>query len=536
MQVSAAYSAGNWISSWSTTSSTSSTTTSSSTSSVFGPDTLAQFDLEGVLAAQTAYDQPIVPTRVRQETAAGLQYVSALLDVGRYDDARALTESLLEKNPTSAEATHALGVIALRQRDYSTAEQYFRKASFLDSEGGYDVDADVARDLQKSDDEVYALAQRLVKADDTQSRGMSLLSGLVQRNPLQTDARILLGEYQIKTGDATNGLSQYRLAILTADQSQLAHLEDNLDDLVKQAPDSAYVRRLLGETQLALGRNEEAAETFALATELSDQDVVYRAYESPAHVAIGYDKLDDNDIPGAIASFEHARQLDYGNSKARIGLGEAYVARGALRTRLGSLSAAVADFNTAAGKLRNGADEETRAKLASAAFLAGLRIETNHRASGDSVGDESVAFSLAYEFDSDNDTYRAKWAEINHRSGTEFLADGEYADAAAAFKIAYDLYQGNATYRDAAVNAFTLSGAESLGNHDYDDAVSAYRSAYDIGRGDDARLKLASALNARGLSYLADGELRKAREDFLAASRYDPNSSEYQDNYNTAAA
>jgi tetratricopeptide (TPR) repeat protein len=215
-----------------------------------------------------------------------------------------------------------------------------------------------------------------------------------------------------------------------------------------------------------------------------------------------------------------------------VALGEAYLARGELRTRQGSLSAAIADLNTAANKLRGTSNEALRRRLAQSAFTAARMLEAQHLQGGQDVGDESLAFEIAFDLDSDNATYRSKWAEVSQRIGDEFLADEKYRDAAQAYRRAYDLYPENQTYRDAAVSAYTSYGDEQMDKHDYDKAIEAYQAAHDIGRGDAVRVKLAAAYNARGLIYLAEGKLRRARNDFLRAMRLDPNNSEYQNNYN----
>ena len=559
MQVGTDYTQSGLISSLLGSIATSTTSSTSGTSSLFGPATtlslgsrsttstsggyshlgasVAQFDATSILTAQyTATTTTQMSAKALSEQSDGLQSVSGLLDVGRYAEARALAEQLHEKYPTSGPVTHALGVIELTQQNYAEAERYFRQAHYLAPDRGYNSDADVAHQLQNDDDEVFSTARRMVAGSDTRDEGLQLLVGLTQRNPVHTEARMILAEELMNQGDAASSLSQYRMAIGIADEEQLARIEDQLSELVDTAPKAAYVRRLLGETQLRLGKHTEAAATLAAATELSENDALYRAAEAPAHIAIGRDKLSRHDVVGAIASLEYARSLDYGNSDVRVALGEAYIARAELRTRQGSASAAITDLVAASGSLGTYDDDTLSARLARAAFAAGLAIEVQHRASGASVGVEATAFKLAYDTDPNNATYRAKWAEVSSRAGDEFLADEDYLSAAEAYERAYNLFKNNQTHRDSAVNAYLLYGDEQTDKYQHDEAISAYGSAYDIQRSDAARLKLASAHNARGLVRLAEGKMRLAREDFLRATRLDPTNSDYQDNYNSAVS
>ncbi|MFH1746728.1 MAG: tetratricopeptide repeat protein [Planctomycetota bacterium] len=493
---------------------------------------LPQYDLASVLAAAGETAAP-APRQMQAQEQAALQIAAGLIDYGYYDEANAVLDDLLEKYPTSARGVHARGVIELQQRDYKAAERHFNQAHYLDSTLGYDEDAQVAHHLQGSDEEAMLVAQRLVNDPNSRQTGVQLLVGLSQRSPLNTDARILLAESLLQQSDAVNGLAQYRLAIITGDDEQLGRIEQRMGELVKIAPQSAYIRRLLGQTELRLGKHEQAARTLGLASELSDGDIRYRAEEAPAHVALGYDKLHAGDISGAFTSFNHARDLDYTSPEVRLGLAEAYIARGEMYTRQNNNTSALGDFQIASNKLTDGDDEALRQRLARAAFTVGLLQETRNRASGAQVGDEAVAYRIALKMDPDNITYRSKYATVKNLAGDQFLAAENYKDAAYAYQCAYELYSNNQTYRDNTINTFTLYGDREMERLQYDDAIAAYESAYDISGADEQRLKLGTAYNARGLRYLGNGEMAKARADFLAARRYDPSNTEYEDNYNS---
>ena len=63
----------------------------------------------------------------------------------RYDEARDLLETLLDRNPQNALAVHAMGALELDQGNYEKAEQYFQRAHYLSPKAGFDSDAANAR-------------------------------------------------------------------------------------------------------------------------------------------------------------------------------------------------------------------------------------------------------------------------------------------------------------------------------------------------------------------------------------------------------
>jgi tetratricopeptide (TPR) repeat protein len=516
----------------------SNSTASSGTYSQLGQSSAAaaftQLDFSAVLSAKySPTSAPSMSPALAQEESATLKNVSDLVNAGSFDEARGLINDLLKQDPTSGPGTYALGIIELDQKNYAKAERLFRQADYLAPDRGYGDEVEVARLLQKDDGEVMAAAKRLVASPDTRSRGINLLYGLAQRDPTNTDARILLASSLLKAGDGTNCLAQYRLAIVTADRGQLEQIETQLGNLVERAPKAAYLRRLFGQVQLSLGKNDEAANTLAKAAELANGDPTYQAEEAPVQIAIGRDRLATGDIPGALASFQAAESLDPTSPDVQTAFGEVYLARAESRVQRGSLSAAIHDFSAAANQLGVEADPALLKRLAAGAFAAGQMLDSQHRRSGDPVGDESIAFRVAYEADPTDAMHRTKWAEVSGRLGDEFRANFQYADAASAYQRAYDLDPNNSGYRASVIDAYTLSGDQLMSRHQYDDAISAYHGAYDLEHGDAVRLKLAAAYNERGRIYQADGKIRLARADYLQAVRLDGQNTQYQDNYNS---
>ena len=187
---------------------------SSSTTSLFGPaatlslggssksstggysqlaSVVPQIDLAGIYAARTAAAQPQVSPAARKQELAALERVAWLVEQRQYSAAREAANEIVQKNPSSGAAVHALGVVEMKERNYDKAEQLFLRSDYLAPGAGFDEDAEVARHLQKSDDEVVATAERLVGAPDTRRTGLQLLVGLTERNPVQTGRAIAAG-------------------------------------------------------------------------------------------------------------------------------------------------------------------------------------------------------------------------------------------------------------------------------------------------------------------------------------------------------
>jgi tetratricopeptide (TPR) repeat protein len=467
-----------------------------------------------------------------------IEQATALRISERFDEARALLEDLLEKNPTNGVAVHALGALELDLGNYEKAEGYFRKADYYAPDNGFDTDASNAKTLQEDDEHVLEQARRLTASSETRDQGVRLLVALTNRSPSNAVARTLLAESLIAEGDAADGLTQYQIAISTASQAQALAIESNLAALVKIAPEAAYLRNLLGQIELKLGKHEQAAVTLALATRLSDNDPLYRADEALAQVALGRDALERGDLSSAMIAFQAAHELDPTGDEVNRGLAEGYLARGQYRARVGDPSRAIEELNTAKSYLATIEDEDLTARMASAFYSAGRTLELRRINSGGSVGDELAAFQAAYDLDPANRTYQRKLAETQNTLGDEYLADGNYRDAAYAYQHAYEVYSHESSYKDSAISAFLAWGDERVAAYDHHQAITAYQAAYDLDHHNEtAKFSLAEAFNRRGLFYRSLGEdfYELAAADFLEALDLYPDNDDYQDNYDSVS-
>lgn len=477
-----------------------------------------------------------VSPKLREAEQTSIKKAATLRLEGRYREARSLLEGVLAKNPSNAVAVHGLGAIELDLGEYEKAEQYFSKAHYLGPEYGFDRDVTNARILQRDDDYVLEQVERMMKSGDTRNDATRLLVGLTRRSPSNAVARSLLGENLIREGDASRGLAQYQLAISSADSSQLQQIESKLRSLVEVARDAAYLQNLLGQTELRLGKHEQAAETLAWATRLSDDDPLYQADEALAHVALGRDAVERGDLSAAMSEFQTAQELDPHGDEVKVGMAEGYLARGRWRMRIGDPGRAIEEFSSAQTQLGSVENQELTSRLAESFYRAGRTLESRRVSSGNQVGDEVVAFQAAYDLDPENRTYQSKLAETRNTIGDEYLAEGDLQNAAYSYQRAYEVDPHNDTYQQSAISAFLAYGDERRDAYDHYAAITAYQEAYRMDTDNQtAKSSLAEAFNTRGLFYRSLGQdfYELAAADFLEALHLYPDDEDYQGNYDS---
>ncbi len=497
--------------------------------------TVPQYDLASVLlnTSTSTYSAPAQSEEEQARELAAAQQALEQSSYGEYDEAESILQGILDDNPQSAVAAHTMGAVALDKQDYERAEQWFRRAHFLDPDRGADSDAQNARFLQQDDDKVFAHAKRMVANGETQLDGIRLLVNLTDRSPSHTEARLLLAENLIAQGDTVNGLQQFNRAIVTAEDAELGPIEARLAYLSELAPSVAYLRHLHGKAQLELGQYQKASETLAVATKLAGSDI-YSTDEARAQVGLGYALLDRNDIAGAVAKFERAESLDNSNREVRRALAEGYLARARLKARAGAHGDAIQDYRLASQKLGSFGSDSLRKQIAMGAYSLGLTLEGMHEQAGEDIDEEVLAYQTAYDIDPDNTTYKRKLAETRFALGDQYLAEENYSAAASAYVRAYELYKNDETYKEAAVNALVLKGDDLMSDYDYDEAIEAYRQAYQIDVDDEtAKTKLAEAYNTRGESYRTSEKYKLAAADFKEALHLFPDNATYQENYDS---
>ncbi len=496
-----------------------------------------QVDLASILNPAPAGIPSIARSPDEQKAdEAAVKQAFNYINRGQYDAARALMNDLLSENKTNAAAVQALGYADLGEGHYAEAEQLFLKAHALNPSAGYDNDARNARILQGDDDAVLARARSMVASSIQRDEGIRILITLTQRSPHNAGAHLALGDALLSAGEGPNGLLEFSSAIRNADHSQLTQLESRLEELAEQYSSSAFIRQLIGKTQLQQGRYEDAVVTLTRAMQMAESPIGYQETLAEARVGVGRQLLEQGDITGALASFEQAEELDPTGRDTQLALAEGYVARADQYARRGDYGAAATDYSTAADLLAKGQDETLAKHAAAGAYAAGRGLEQARIAAGEEIDGEALAYQAAYDLDPDNLTYKRKLADTRNAIGDELYAAGEYEDAAHAYGRAHELFVYDRTYRQNTINAYVAYGDERLYNLNYTDAVEAYLAAFKVDTTDaDTKQKLAGAYNARGLSYVEDEDYAQAAADFKSALLLFPDNAEYQANYDSVA-
>lgn len=496
-----------------------------------------QFDLAATMAGQTSGIPALVRSeeQIKAEEEAVKQALT-FIDEGKYDAARTLMNNLLDENPTNSAAVHALGYTELSDENYEKAEQLFLKAHALNPTVGYDNDANNARILQQGDDEVLARVRGLLKTPSQRGEAIRLLIALTERSPENVPGKILLGDALLDEGDGSNGLLQFNNAIREANSAELIQLEKRLSDMVKEAPGGAFVRQLLGKTQLRREHYSDALQTLKTASELSGHMPAYDGDLAKAYVGIGRERLERGDLSGAMTSFEQARQLTSASQEVKDAIAEAYLVRAEKHTQRRDYGSALGDYRKAADLMGDGTDKSLRQRGAAGAYSVGLKIERDRIADGGEINAEASAFQTAYDLDPDSSKYKHKLAETRYALGDQYTAAEDYEAAAHSYQRALRLYEHNDTYQDATINAFVAYGDERLAALNYDDAVAAYLEAFKVDQLDlDTKRKLADAYTARAFDHTEWQRWSQVVADFKTALQLFPDDPTYQANWDEYA-
>ncbi|MEW6249513.1 MAG: tetratricopeptide repeat protein [Planctomycetota bacterium] len=498
-----------------------------------GGSGLWQFDLAAVLNPQAS----AVPRNARspeeqKADAAAVKQALALVEEGQVDEARKLMQDLLAQDRTNAAALYVLASADLEEHKYATAEQLYLKAHALDPTAGYDNDARSARILQQDDGTVLARARALLTSPAQRRTGIQLLMVLTERTPDDTAAHLLLGEALLDEQDGLNGLLQYDAALRTARPGELHGIAQRLGELADAAPQSAFLRQLVGKAQIRQGRFAAALDSLRLANQIAGDTAGTQRDMLDALLGFGRQLLRRGELTAALTRFREARDLSPANRDAKIALAEGYIAQAERLTAVGDYQAAASTYAQAVDLLGESGPQDLRRRAAAGAFALGRTLENRRVASGGEIGSELVAYQAAHDLEPDNLTYRRRLAQSRNALGDELTAAGNLKDAAYSYKRAWELCRNDATYKANTVAAFLSWGDEASFNLRYDDAVTAFREAYtvDLTNADNKR-KLAVAYNTRGLDHYANQRMAKAAADFKEALELFPDDPEYQANF-----
>ncbi len=501
-----------------------------------------QFDLSSVMGTGSGSSGIPQMHRSKEQQAVEVKAIETALEYvngGDIEAGRKLMNELLDENPTNAAAVQVLGLAAQAEGKYEEAEQLFMKAHAIEPATGYDNDAANARILQKSDSEVYRKAVQMLEAPSRKEEGIRLLMTLTERNPDHVAGRVQLAEALLDQGDGNNGLMQYNNAIRSAaNDSELRLVENGLDALAREVPNSAYVQQLLGKVYLKQERYDQALQTLTMAANMADNPVTYWRDLATAYVGVGNERLERGDVTGALSAYGQAKEYSPTSTEVKAALAGAYVERAEQRMQQRNYDGAIEDLRQAKDMLRyEGGSRELRERAAHSAYAIGLKFQRQREAGGGEIDGEVLAFQIAHDLDEDNSTYKQRLAETRNALGDQHMANGEYEEAAAAYRRAHELYTYNETYKENAINAYVTWGDERFNSYNFDDAVEAYLEAFKLDTSnDDNRSKLAEAYDQRGLEHFEFERYEDALADFKNALALYPDNADYQDHYDMVRA
>lgn len=250
-----------------------------------------------------ARSRPAPPSPTAQASAAGFQAI----DAGDLATAEARFTGILDRQPNNADALGGLGVIRLRQQNFTEARALLERAS---AQGA------AARWRQPLNTATYwSLVHEAaaMRAEGNHAGARKLLEQAVRINSTEVAARLALADLQVETGQLDAAEKAYRA-------------------LLKAQPDNPDVMRgLVG----VLAQNNKSDEALALIDRLpvAQQNRIGEVGRLRATRAVGVAKAaaQRGDVAAARASLEDALVNDPGNAWIRLELARVYLDLGATR-------------------------------------------------------------------------------------------------------------------------------------------------------------------------------------------------------------
>jgi predicted Zn-dependent protease len=194
---------------------------------------------------------------------------TALARAGQDDDAREAFATLLEEHSGSAELQALLGQAAARQRDYSSATTYYRKALALDHsvpEAHLGIALIEMRNGRLQASEIELRAELSAHPEDFRAKYyLAYVLGLSQKH---TEAERLLRVILSKRPDFPEAHATLGSELLA--QNRPAEALEELLIADKLAPSQSKLNYQLGIVYRKLGRSREAEQAFARYRELKE--------------------------------------------------------------------------------------------------------------------------------------------------------------------------------------------------------------------------------------------------------------------------
>jgi tetratricopeptide (TPR) repeat protein len=392
--------------------------------------------------------------------------------LGQFDKAREYFEDGLKRDPHNASCLFNIGYIEERQGHQARAEELFQRT--LRSNPNFSEALLELADLRiasKRFEEAALLLRRYVKVSRDPASGYYKLA-TVEKSLHQTDASERdLKVFQTLSKDPASGPFPYQHLFDYVDErsnlSREARTQQDLADLTAQLqknPDQPENLYLLAETDLKLGKLDEARKTLEHLDQLSAGD--YRTQTGEGVLLARYRLYDD-----AIQHFQAALNSNPGSDDVKFDLADAYFRKG--------------DY---AGALETAKQVSAQGQLDSS-FLSLLGDINAHLGN---TAKASAIFQDAISRNPDNDQYYLSLALVDLRGNNASGAEETLRKGLARIPSSGKLFWGMGIVS-------VLEGKTPQAEEDFERAV-------------DLLPEWSGGYSTLGVFYYQTGEIAKARE------------------------
>ncbi len=427
--------------------------------------------LESILSAQRAQANaanPAPTSQSQKQRTAALKSAADKIDTGDAEGGRAVAQRLLDKAPKDVAALRLVASSHIAEGDYKRAQRlYTRGLTLHPTDARLKGDLEDVRTLQKSDEEVLAIARRKLTDRTERPRGLRLLAHLAKRSPEDAEAHLALAEGFRAAGMPRQAIAALQEAVKHATGGESTRVINQARKLVDEYPDIGLTNNILGRALQDTGRLDDAIAELKAAVNVAPYDVGYVKDLAGAYVTRAETKLAAGNSASAESDLQAARRIDPANERmneitARVALDRARgdISHGFYKSALGKL-------NTAAAK----APDDTKFKKEVASLYIRAAVHFQNR------DDEAVALTAyikAHELDPTSAIAERKVAELSHQRGLTALSTMDYDLAIAHFERAYQTHRVDTAFITDLANAYDLRGQQLLARGKMDDALEDF--------------------------------------------------------------
>jgi tetratricopeptide (TPR) repeat protein len=248
-----------------------------------------------------------------------LRYGGAAKELGLYDEAEQAFRLALEKDPESALAMTELGLIALHQRHYDTAEHHFRGACQAEEDPGSFTLLGVALRNLCRDFEAEEAYRTAIRFDPNYEEAYFNLGVLLRDDRPSEAQRFFRMALDL---DPEFSAAHRELGFVLSKRGASSEAEEHLQKCIQLKPDDGWAHIYLG-THVWDGNPDLAIKQFEVARELCPEWTVPLWSLGKIHGFV----LQEYDL--AQSFFEAALQLDPDDVETLLNMGRLYKRRGA---------------------------------------------------------------------------------------------------------------------------------------------------------------------------------------------------------------